>query len=124
MGLLELQPGPGPREGFAADSSGDGGLPGRKDDGAFGTGRMKDRWDLLPIGPVRQVVRVLTYGAAEYAPGNWMHVPDARDRYFAAAMRHLASWRDGELVDCESSLPHLAHACCCLLFLLWFEERQ
>lgn len=78
----------------------------------------KDRWDLLPLGPVRSVVQVLTYGAKKYAPNAWRLVPDAKDRYFAAALRHLTAWRDGERLDEESGLPHLAHAACCVLFLL------
>jgi len=81
----------------------------------------KDRWDLLPVGSVRQVVRVLTYGARKYAPHNWQKVSHARERYFAASLRHLSAWWEGEKVDPESGLPHLAHATCCLLFLMWFE---
>ena len=30
----------------------------------------------------------------------------------------------GEQLDPESKLPHLAHAVCCLLFILWFEETN
>jgi hypothetical protein len=82
----------------------------------------KPRWDLLPWGPVGDVVAVLTFGAAKYAPNNWQHVDEPRGRYYAAALRHLAAWVDGERFDPESGLPHLAHACCCLLFLLWFER--
>lgn len=77
----------------------------------------KDRWDLLPIKAVRGIVQVLTFGARKYAPDNWKHVPDARRRYYAAALRHMAAWWEGEQVDQESGLPHLAHAGCCLLFL-------
>lgn len=81
----------------------------------------KDRWDLLPLGPVRDIVRVLTFGSVKYADNNWKHVEKPRDRYYAAAMRHLTSWRAGELSDHETKLPHLAHAGCCLLFLAWFD---
>lgn len=91
---------------------------GRKDD--IG----KDRWELLPIGPARAVVHVLMYGAVKYGPDNWQHVPEARDRYFGAALRHLLAWREGQLVDPESGLPHLAHAACSLLFLLWFDDKR
>lgn len=79
--------------------------------------RGKDRWDLLPSGSARELVQVLTFGAAKYHPDNWRKVPDARARYYAAAMRHLAAWRDGEQLDEESGLPHLAHALCCIVFL-------
>jgi hypothetical protein len=82
----------------------------------------KDPWDLLPWGPVRDVVRVLDHGARKYAPGNWVHVPNAGPRYFAATMRHLVAWVGGERNDRESGLPHLAHAACCLLFLAFFEQ--
>lgn len=85
---------------------------GRKDD------QGKARYDLVPSGAEALVVSVLTYGAIRYGPDNWRHVPDARARYFAAARRHLARWRLGEDLDPESGLPHLAHATCCLLFLL------
>jgi hypothetical protein len=80
--------------------------------------QAKERWDLLPTEAVRQVVKVLGYGARVYAVDNWKVVPDARRRYYAAALRHLTAWWEGEKVDNESGLPHLAHAACCVLFLL------
>lgn len=87
---------------------------GRKADGG------KDRWDLLPIGPIRWVVKVLTFGSCKYDDNNWMHVVEDRpDAYYAAALRHLTAWRDGQHLDPESKLPHLAHCICCVLFLLW-----
>lgn len=91
---------------------------GRKDDSG------KARWDLLPWGPVGDIVAVLTYGARKYADDNWQIVPDPRRRYFAAAMRRLTAWYSGERRDPESGLPHLAHAGCCLLFLLWFDSTE
>ncbi len=94
---------------------------GRKDDGVAGSGEMKDRWDLVPTRAMRQVVRVLSYGAKKYAAWNWLHVPEPRDRYYAAALRHLTAWRDGEALDPDTGLSHLAHASCCILFLLGFE---
>ncbi len=78
----------------------------------------KDRWDLLPVRGTRLIVKVLTFGAAKYAPENWRKVPNARERYYAAAMRHLTAWWEGERDDPETGLPHLAHAGCCIIFLL------
>ena len=82
----------------------------------------KTRWDLMPWGPVAEVADVLAHGARKYAPDNWRKVPRARDRYFAAAMRHLEAWRSGELRDPESGLPHLAHAICSLIFIRALER--
>lgn len=90
------------------------------------TGRKYDsdklRWDLLPIDCVEDVVKILTFGANKYAPNNWQQVES--DRYYAALMRHLSTWRQGEDMDSESGLPHLAHAMCNVLFLLWKQKHQ
>ena len=72
----------------------------------------------MPWSAAGVVVDVLGFGARKYAPDNWRTVPDARGRYFDAALRHLIAWQQGEQIDPESGLPHLAHAACCVLFLL------
>ena len=84
----------------------------------------KPMWDLLPYREVGQIVDVLTYGASKYAPRSWHKVDNPCDRYFAALMRHMVAWEAGELLDPESGLPHLAHAGCCLLFLMHFDNEQ
>lgn len=78
----------------------------------------KRDWTLLPWSALRAVVDVLMHGALTYERDNWRFVPDAERRYLAAAFRHLTAYADGERYDCDSGLPHLAHAVCCLLFLL------
>lgn len=90
---------------------------GRKDD------LGKPRYSLLPWEAVEEVVKVLNHGAKKYADNNWIKVPNAQDRYFSAAMRHLVAWKTGEVLDGESGLSHLAHAACCILFLLWFQVK-
>ena len=84
----------------------------------------KPRYSLLPTGSVERVIDVLEFGATKYAPNNWQHVSDARTRYYDATMRHLSAWWQGEKYDAESGLHHLAHAACCILFLLWFERVE
>lgn len=84
----------------------------------------KPRYSLLPENTILNVIQVLEYGAEKYEPDNWKHVPSARTRYYDAAMRHIDNWWNGSEVDEESSLPHLAHAICCLLFLLWFDDQE
>ncbi len=87
------------------------GMEGRKDDSE------KDKWNLLQTKSIRGLVKVLSYGARKYAPENWRLVKDGRERYYAAAMRHIHAWRDGEERDEETGLNHLWHAMCCLMFL-------
>ena len=70
------------------------------------------------------VGRVLTFGAEKYARGNWDKVEDHENRYMDAALRHLNAHRRGELVDSESGESHLAHAACCILFMLDKQERS
>jgi len=84
----------------------------------------KARWELIPFRAMRDVVNVLTYGSRKYADDNWKIVPDARKRYISAAFRHLTDWAGGEKKDSETGKSHLAHAICCLLFLLWFEQED
>ena len=84
----------------------------------------KPRWSLLPFKALQEVVEVLTFGAKKYAADNWKHVPQAQERYIDAAYRHLADWNSGEKKDPETGKSHLAHAICCLLFLLWFEQKD
>lgn len=82
----------------------------------------KAPWHLFMWRAANAVVHVLEYGARKYAPNNWRNVPHARQRYFAATMRHLVAWHGGENIDPESGLPHLAHAACSLLFILELES--
>ena len=78
----------------------------------------KLRYDLVPPVSLEKITGVLTYGAKKYAPENWRNVEDPERRYVAAAMRHIEAHRKGEIIDGESGHPHLAHAACCLMFLL------
>ncbi|MEX2964235.1 dATP/dGTP diphosphohydrolase domain-containing protein [Microbulbifer sp. TYP-18] len=78
----------------------------------------KPRWELLPWNGMEEVVQVLTYGAEKYAPDNWRQVPNYQSRYTAAALRHISAYMRGEEQDQETGRHHLAHATCCLLFLL------
>lgn len=84
----------------------------------------KDRWDLVPVQVLEDLVKVLTYGAEKYSDNNWQKVENPDNRYFAAAMRHLMDWRKGQELDEESGLPNLGHAMACLVFLRWFEKNR
>jgi hypothetical protein len=91
---------------------------GRKFDGG------KLQYGLLPPLALRETVKVLTYGAEKYEPDNWRRVPEGPRRYFDAAQRHLWAYKKGELNDEETGINHLAHAICCLMFMLDLDESE
>lgn len=69
----------------------------------------KERFDLIPPGPLLELAKVYTRGAEKYAPRNW-EKGMAWGRVFAAVMRHLWKYWKGEENDPEDGLSHLAHA--------------
>jgi hypothetical protein len=76
--------------------------------------------DLWSPYAIEETARVLAFGAIKYEPHNWAKGISYR-RVFGALLRHLwAFWR-GEEYDDEWGLHHLAHAMCCLMFLLHYE---
>ena len=85
---------------------------GRKFDGG------KLQYGLIPPNALKATVDILTFGAEKYEPDNWKWVPDSKRRYFDAAQRHLWAWKSGEQNDQETGKNHLAHALCCIMFLL------
>lgn len=81
----------------------------------------KLEYSLVPKGVINKVVKVLGFGAKKYAKDNWRYVDNAKERYYNAGMRHLNQWWEGEKNDPETGENHLAHAMCCLIFLLAFD---
>lgn len=79
----------------------------------------KNRLDLLPTKALAEVAKVLTFGANKYEAYNWLK-GISYSRLYAASQRHLTAWWEGEDQDPETSLSHLAHASCCILFLLTY----
>jgi hypothetical protein len=78
----------------------------------------KPLMSLIPARAETAMAEVLTFGATKYGPDNWRKVANGDQRYLDALMRHVNSHRRGELLDSETGLPHLAHAMCCVAFLL------
>jgi Domain of unknown function (DUF5664) len=91
---------------------------GTKDDGG------KLRYDLIPWKAVKGLVKVLTFGANKYTPNGWRFVFDAKNRYTAAALRHLSSIQLGETHDPESGLRHIDHLMCNVAFLSELEGAE
>jgi hypothetical protein len=78
---------------------------------------------LLSTEAMNQTAAVLAFGADKYAEHNWRK-GFAWSRPLAAAMRHITAFNAGEDKDPESGLSHLAHAACCIMFLLEFEKTH
>ena len=92
-------------------------LYGRKEDA------QKVRTDLLPVYPLLEWSRVLTFGASKYGDHNWRG-GIKYSRLYAATMRHLFAFWGGEDNDQETGLSHLTHALCEVGFLLEFTKRK
>lgn len=75
------------------------------------------RPELLSFAALEEVSKVLVHGAAKYGDHNWRK-GFKWSRLLGAALRHLFAWARGENSDFESGFSHLAHAMCCVMFLL------
>jgi hypothetical protein len=83
----------------------------------------KPPMNLLSREALEQTAMVMAFGKEKYAAHNWRG-GFAWSRPLSAAMRHLMAFNDGEDKDPESGLSHLAHAACCIMFLLEFEKTH
>ena len=83
----------------------------------------KPRMDLLSTKALIQVAKVMGMGAKKYGDSNWRGGL-AWSRVIGAALRHLTAFNDGENIDPESGLSHIAHLSCCAMFLLEYIETH
>ncbi len=83
----------------------------------------KAPWHLAPWDAFLEIVWILAFGAKKYAERNWEE-GIVFSRLYSALQRHLTAWwQDGEDNDPETGKSHLAHAGCCLVFMLAFVVR-
>jgi Domain of unknown function (DUF5664) len=83
----------------------------------------KPDMSLLSNTALVKIAQVMTFGKKKYSAHNWRG-GFIWSRPLAAAVRHLYAYIGGEDKDPETGLSHLAHACCCLFFILEFEETH
>ncbi len=78
----------------------------------------KARLELIPAASLMQVAMVMEFGSRKYGDENWRSPGFKWKRLIGASLRHLFAFVGGEDKDPETGLSHLAHAACCVLFLL------
>ena len=75
-------------------------------------GAVKVPLGLIPPHAMEQTAWVHKLGADKYGPWNWRETGVCASTYVNAILRHLNAWRDGEDLDPESGISHLAHVAC------------
>jgi hypothetical protein len=70
------------------------------------------------------VSQVGTFGAEKYTDHGWLAVPNGRQRYQDAMVRHWLHDAQGEATDQESGLLHVAHLCWNALAVLELQLRS
>lgn len=81
------------------------------------SGTEKPSMGLLPQAALREVAKVMDFGAKKYTKHNWRNGFD-HSRLYDAILRHVGAYIDGEDLDPETGLSHIAHATCGCLFLM------
>jgi hypothetical protein len=81
-------------------------------------GATKTPLALIPPYAMEQTAWVHKLGSEKYGPFNWRATGVCATTYVAAIMRHLNAWRDGEDLDPESGISHIAHVACSCNILL------
>jgi len=85
-------------------------------------GEAKFRISDTPINSIRLLGLVHNNGAKKYGTLNWRDHTVSASVYYNAAWRHMAAWYEGEDLDPESGLPHLAHVMACMSIILDAEK--
>ena len=85
-------------------------------------------WDLLPTGPLREIIKCLTDGNLKYERDNWMlQDGEVMRDYRNAALRHIMAHKDGEIFipDPKSDMQvrHLAAAATSIMIMLYHEMK-
>lgn len=79
---------------------------------------------LMPQEALIGLAEVLTFGANKYVPNGWKTVPNGKQRYEDALLRHYCAYKSGEQNDPESGLSHLKHMLTNIAFLVYLEEHD
>lgn len=81
-------------------------------------GMRKPRLGLIPPSALIHMAKAMQHGAEKYGSYNWRAKAVRSTIYVDAAMRHLARYLDGEDIDPDSGVPHIAHVAACMAVLM------
>lgn len=80
-------------------------------------GIRKVPFSTIPMPVIGEIGLAMLEGARKYGRYNYREMSVAASVYYDAAMRHLTAWWEGENIDPESGLSHLAKALATLVVL-------
>ena len=83
----------------------------------------KLEWSLVDYQAFEPMVKVLMFGAKKYAPNNWKKGLEL-NKIMDSLMRHIVAIQSGEDIDPESSLPHIGHIQCNVMFYGHFFQKN
>lgn len=86
-------------------------------------GVKAERMDLVPVEPLMELSRVYGFGAEKYDDFNYL-LGYAWRLSLGAMLRHIMLWANGEDLDEESGLHHLAHAAWHCFTLQMFQRHE
>ena len=81
-------------------------------------GSKKLPLDVCPPSAIHAMARAFANGAEKYGAYNWRAKTVSSSIYYAACLRHLMAWFDGEDLAGDSGLSHLDHALACIGILV------
>lgn len=80
-----------------------------------------ERYDLIPVGPLRELALHYGRGARKYGENQWRKGYEY-SKSIAALQRHLEAFKGGEDIDEETGSPHMAAVAWHVFALLEFAE--
>lgn len=81
----------------------------------------KVQMELLSACALEEMAEVMTYGRKKYEAHNWRKGMKW-SRVLGALLRHTFAYLRGENKDPETGRSHMAHAGCCVMFLIEYEK--
>lgn len=80
-------------------------------------GIKKVPFSTLPVLPAAEAGLAMLEGALKYGRHNYRAIGVRGSVYYDACLRHLTAWWEGQDIDPDSGLPHIAKAIACLFVM-------